>query len=178
MNKKKQKLMTDSNVFPASFPVYSKRYSLLKACKEEAEQIGWFYLDDFTEFDEENFENNFSGNKSTCLYFSYEFEGYEGQPCFALSFCDDYPKLDRLKLEIEFDEAMTKLVETYMDISQEEEDEPRYATFDFDNGLELVIDWETETAAVLTFPETEDGMIRFDLSELAELGHFIETARP
>jgi hypothetical protein len=63
-----------------------------------------------------------------------------------------------------------------MDISQEEV--PRYETFSFDNGLELVIDWETETAAVLTFPETEDGMIRFDLSDLENLGQFIETSRP
>ena len=178
MNKKKQQIMKDKNLFPASFPVYSKRYSLLKAFKEEAEQIGWFYLDDFTEFDEENFEDNFSGNKSTCLYFSYEFEGYEGQPCFALSFCDDYPKLDRLKLEIEFDEAISKLVESYMDISKEDEDEESYATFSFPNGLELVIDWESETAAVLTFPETEDGMVRFDLSDLENLGQFIENSRP
>jgi hypothetical protein len=179
MNKKKEQIMKDNNLFPASFPVYSKRYSLLKACKEEAEQVGWFYLDDFTEFDEQNFEDNFSDNKSTCLYFSYQFEGYEGQPCFALSFCEDYPKSERMKLEIEFDEVIKRIVDQYMDISQEEEeDEPRYATFSFENGLELVIDWETETAAVLTFPETEDGMIRFDLSDLAELGHFIETARP
>jgi hypothetical protein len=64
-----------------------------------------------------------------------------------------------------------------MDISKEDEDDS-YATFSFPNGLELVIDWESETAAVLTFPETEDGMIRFDLSDLADLGHFIETARP
>lgn len=176
MNKKKEQIMKDSNLFPASFPLYSKRYSLLKACKEEAEQIGWTYLDDFTEFDEENFEDNFSGNLSTCLYFSYEFDGYEGQPCFSLSFCDDKLDRERLKLEFEFDQAISRIVESYMDISQEEV--PRYETFSFDNGLELVIDWETETAAVLTFPETEDGMIRFDLSDLENLGQFIETSRP
>jgi hypothetical protein len=176
MNKKKETIMKDKNLFPASFPVYSKRYSLLKAFKEEAEQIGWNYLDDFTEFDEENFEDNFSGNESTCLYFSYEFDGHEGQPCFALSYCDDYPKLEHLYLEFQFDEAIRKIVDRYMDISQEEVQ--RYETFSFPNGLELVIDWETETAAVLTFPETEDGMIRFDLSDLENLGKFIENSRP
>jgi hypothetical protein len=176
MNKKKEQIMKDSNLFPASFPLYSKRYSLLKACKEEAEQIGWMYLDDFTEFDEENFEDNFSGNKSTCMYFSYEFEGYEGQPCFSLSFCDDDP--EPLTLETEFDEAIKRIVDQYMDISQEDEDEERYATFSFDNGLELVIDWKKETATVLTFPETEDGIVRFDLSDLENLGQFIENSRP
>jgi len=174
MNKKKEKIMKDNNLFPASFPVHSKRYSLLKAFKEEAEQIGWTYLDDVTEFDEENFQDNFSGNKSTCLYFSYEFEEYEGQPCFSLSFCDDDP--EPLTLETEFDEAIKRIVDQYMDISQEEVQ--RYETFSFPNGLELVIDWETETAAVLTFPETEDGMIRFDLSDLENLGQFIENSRP
>ena len=166
--------MKDSNLFPASFPVYSKRYSLLKACKEEAEQIGWFYLDDFTEFDEENFEHNFSGNKSTCLYFSYEFEGYEGQPCFALSFCDDYPKLDRLYLEFQFDEAIRKIFDQYVDISEEEDEDEHDSpyVFSFANGLTLGID--SETATVLELPEMEDGQITFDLSELEELGHFIE----
>lgn len=179
MNKKKEQILKDSNLFPSSFPLYSKRYSLLKACKEEAEQIGWMYLDDFTEFDEENFEHNFSGNKSTCLYFSYEFEGFEGQPCFSLSYCDDYPKLERLYLEFEFDEAIRKIVDRYVDISQEDEDEDdsRYV-FSFANGLTIGIDYATETATVLEFPEMEDGQITFDLSELAELGHFIETARP
>ena len=176
MNKKKEQIMKDSNLLPASFPMYSKRYSLLKACKEEAEQIGWMYLDDFTEFDEENFEDNFSGSASTCLYFSYEFEGHEGQPCFSLSFCDDYPKLEHLYLEFQFDEAIRKIVDRYVDVSQEEVQ--RYETFSFDNGLELVIDWETETAAVLTFPETEDGIVRFDLSDLENLGQFIENSRP
>jgi hypothetical protein len=172
MNKKKEKLMTDSNLFPASFPVYSKRYSLLKALKEEAEQIGWFYLDDFTEFDEENFEDNFSGNKSTCLYFSYEFEGYEGQPCFALSFCDDYPKLECLYLEFQFDEAIRKIIDQYMDISQEEDEHVNPYVFSFANGLTLGID--SETATVLELPEMQDGQITFDLSELVELGKFIE----
>ena len=175
MNKKKEQIMTDKNLFPASFPVYSKRYSLLKAFKEEAEQIGWNYLDDFTEFDEENFEDNFSGSASTCLYFSYEFEGYEGQPCFSLSFCDDYSKSECLYLEFQFDEAIRKIVDQYMDISKEDES---YATFSFDNGLELVIDWESETATVLKFPELEDGVVRFDLSDLENLGHFIEISRP
>jgi hypothetical protein len=177
MNKKKEKIMTDSNLFPASFPVYSKRYSLLKACKEEAEQIGWNYLDDFTEFDEENFEDNFSGNVTTCLYFSYEFEGYEGKPCFALSFCDEIPESKRVRLESQFDKAIKKIVDEYQEVSQEDQEQP-YATISFSNGLELVIDWESETAAVLTFPETEEGVIRFDLSELVELGEFIENSRP
>jgi hypothetical protein len=177
MNKKKEKIMKDKNLFPASFPIYSKRYSLLKAFKEEAEQIGWNYLDDFTEFDEENFEDNFSGNADTCLYFSYEFEGYEGQPCFSLSFCSDYSKSERLKLETEFDQAINRIVESYVDISKEEEDES-YATFNFPNGLELVIDWESETASVLTSPELEDGLVRFDLSDLENLGRFIENSRP
>ena len=171
MNKKKEQILKDSNLFPASFPLYSKRYSLLKALKEEAEQIGWFYLDDFTEFDEENFEDNFSGNRSTCLYFSYQFEGHEGQPCFALSFCDDYPKLERLYLEIEFDEAISKIVDSYLDISQEDEHDNPYV-FSFANGLTLGID--SETATVLELPEMQDGQITFDLSELAELGKFIE----
>ena len=175
MNKKKEKIMKDKNLFPASFPVYSKRYSLLKAFKEEAEQIGWNYLDDFTEFDEENFEDNFSGNSDTCLYFSYEFEGYEGQPCFSLSFCDDYSKSECLYLEFQFDEAIRKIVDRYMDISKEDES---YSTFSFPNGLELVIDWESETASVLTSPELEDGLVRFDLSDLENLGQFIENSRP
>ena len=177
MNKKKETIMKDKNLFPASFPVYSKRYSLLKAFKEEAEQIGWFYLDDFTEFDEENFEDNFSGSASTCLYFSYQFEGYEGQPCFALSFCDDYPKSERLYLEFQFDQAIRKIVDRYVDISKQDEDES-YSTFSFPNGLELVIDWESETASVLTSPELEDGLVRFDLSDLENLGQFIENSRP
>ena len=176
MNKKKEKIMTDSNLFPASFPVYSKRYSLLKACKEEAEQIGWTYLDNFTEFDEENFEDNFSGNESTCLYFSYEFEGYEGQPCFALSYCDDFRNRELVKLESEFDQAISRIVESYMDISQEDEDENNSPyVFSFANGLTLGID--SETATVLEFPEMENGQIQFDLSELAELGKFIEILR-
>ena len=176
MNKKKEKIMTDSNLFPASFPVYSKRYSLLKAFKEEAEQIGWTYLDDFTEFDEENFEDNFSGNATTCLYFSYEFEGHEGQPCFSLSFCDDYPKLEHLYLEFQFDEAIRKIDDRYMDISQEDDDEhDRPYVFSLANGLTLGID--SETATVLEFPEMENGQIQFELSELAELGQFIEILR-
>jgi len=169
--------MKDKNLFPASFPVYSKRYSLLKAFKEEAEQIGWTYLENFTEFDEENFEDNFSGNADTCLYFSYEFEGYEGQPCFSLSYCDDFLDRERVKLESEFDQAIKKILDQYMDISKEEEDES-YATFSFPNGLELVIDWESETASVLTSPELEDGLVRFDLSDLENLGRFIENSRP
>ena len=177
MNKKKEQIMKDNNLFPASFPVYSKRYSLLKACKEEAEQIGWFYLDDFTEFDEQNFEDNFSGSASTCLFFSYEFEGYEGQPCFALSFSDDHPKLDRLYLEFEFDKAIRRISDQFMEVKQEEEDEDRYV-FSFANGLTIGIDYATETATVLELPEMENGQITFDLSELTELGHFIETARP
>lgn len=176
MNKKKEQIMKDKNLFPASFPVYSKRYSLLKAFKEEAEQIGWNYLDDFTEFDEENFEDNFSGSASTCLYFSYQFEGYEGQPCFSLSFCDDYPKLECLHLEFEFDEAIRKIVDRYVDVSEEDEDDSRYV-FSFANGLTLGIDCESNTATVLELPEMQDGQIQFDLSELAELGHFIETLR-
>jgi hypothetical protein len=177
MNKKKETIMKDKNLFPASFPVYSKRYSLLKAFKEEAEQVGWTYLDDFTEFDEENFEDNFSGSASACLYFSYQFEGYEGQPCFALSFCDDYPKLECLYLEFQFDQAIRKIVDRYVDISKQDEDDS-YATFSFPNGLELVIDWESETASVLTSPELEDGLVRFDLSDLENLGRFIENSRP
>lgn len=177
MNKKKEKIMKDKNIFPASFPVYSKRYSLLKAFKEEAEQIGWNYLDDFTEFDEENFEDNFSGNADTCLYFSYQFEGYEGQPCFSLSFCNDYSKSDRMKLETEFDQAIKKIVNQYMNISKENEDDSRYV-FSFANGLTLGVDSKSETATVLEFPEMEDGQVTFDLTELVELGQFIETVRP
>jgi hypothetical protein len=64
-----------------------------------------------------------------------------------------------------------------VDISKQDEDES-YSTFSFPNGLELVIDWESDTASVLTSPELEDGLVRFDLSDLENLGQFIENSRP
>jgi hypothetical protein len=81
------------------FAVTAKHFSLYEAFKKECERLGWTYNTSFTEFSE---KASYSYMDLNCLYFSFDFDGMEQKPAFALSSTDEFA----YKLETQFEEAL------------------------------------------------------------------------
>jgi len=81
------------------FAVTAKHFSLYEAFKKECQKLGWIYNSNFTEFSE---KASYSYMDLNCLYFSFDFDGFEQEPAFALSSTDEFA----YKLESQFVEAL------------------------------------------------------------------------
>lgn len=66
-----------------NFSITAYNFEQIEVIKGIAESLGWSYNYDFNPFDEITYNNHNGGVR--CLYFSFEFQGHEGEPFFTIS---------------------------------------------------------------------------------------------
>jgi hypothetical protein len=81
-------------------------FSMAKAFKEKAEEVGWIYNTSFTDFKD-------TGSKDNCLYFSLGFSAMPDQPAFAIS----YTSRRTFNLPQQWNEAIAAITSLYEEIT-------------------------------------------------------------